>query len=113
MASYKTYETLIDKFQCPVTSIDWIEDCILQKEFFWPNKQLVNKSFQAKQDAKNSKLKVEESDVDEMIQTIECSNKTFGFLEDVFIYFPGNLDESVQRMAEKITIVGGGMYINV
>jgi hypothetical protein len=112
MSAYKTYETLIDKFQSPVTSIEWIEDCILQKQFFWPNKQLINKNFARESRNGNTKLKLVESDIDEMIQTIECSNKCFNFLQEVFIYFPGNLDEEIQRMAEKITIVGGGMYID-
>jgi len=79
ISSYKTYESLIDKFKCPVTSTDWVEDCVIQAEFYWPNKQLINKGYETKHDQKNRGMKIKMDDVDEMFETIECANNQFRF----------------------------------
>lgn len=77
MSAYKTYESLINNVNCPVTSLEWVEDCLIQKTFFWPNKQLINKSFLTLQEEKNQKLKINDEALDQMIETLDSADKQF------------------------------------
>ena len=108
--AYKTYETLIDKFNCPIVGIDWVEDCILQKKFFWPYNQLINKEYATK--SENTRLALTAADVDRMYSTIECADKQFKFLRNCVVYFPGNMIAGTENMYKKIVVVGGGIYFD-
>ena len=95
--NYKKYENIINKFSCPVTSIDWVQDCILQKEFNWPNKHLINKEFNVKSNRPNKRFNLNDEELDKMLNSVECTSKQFQYLKDCVFYFSKSVDQNTLK----------------
>lgn len=108
--NYKKYENIISKFSCPLTSIEWIQDCILAKEFNWPNKHLINKEFNVKVNKQNKKFNLTNEELDKMMNSVECTSKQFQYLKDSVFYFPKNIDDNTLKYQKRLVVFGGGSY---
>ena len=103
----KFYESCIETFDAPVISIEWLKQCLIQKQYLNTTRYLIstNKKF-----AQEIKISCDENIVNKVLSEYECSDETFNYLQRCVISFH-RVGDKIEKIQRKLIAAGGGFFL--